>query len=164
MKTRKCIELSVFLIFILGVPDTIYGRCDGSPDLSARVVRFEVPQVSPLEALLRFGKEYDLCFGVEYVDGSLVRRKSDFTIQNTTIKGAIETILGSSVPAKIEVDNGVIEILPRVAPKEKAERTRGKRLYQRYRNGRITCLRPEVNALVEIGQFHPLLSPIPWVS
>lgn len=49
-----------------------------------------------------------------------MRGKSNFTIHNTTIKGAIETILGSSAPAKIEVHYGVIEISLRMVPKKKS--------------------------------------------
>jgi len=110
----------VFLVFILIAPGSIHARCDASRGLSTPVVKFEALQASPIEALLRFGEKYDLCFGIEYVDKSILTRQSNFNLQNTTTKGAIEAILGSSSPLNIESHYGVIEISPRVTVRKKS--------------------------------------------
>lgn len=67
-----------------------------------------------------FGREYDLCLGIEYVNASLLSEKAHIAAQNTTIQGAIQAILGANAPTRIKVRFGVIEIAPRVPAKEKS--------------------------------------------
>ena len=118
MSVINKILVVICLVMIFGADHVVYARCSGTPDLSASVSKFEALQVSPLEALLRFGRTYDLCFGIEYVDSSFVRGKSNFTLKNTTIKEAIGTILGPIAPFSIAVQYDVIEIMPKTASKQ----------------------------------------------
>jgi hypothetical protein len=118
-KAKHALPL-VFLALGLIAPDLVQARCTASPNLSAPVLEFEARQVSPVEALLKFGEKYDLCFGIEYVDRSLLTKQSNFSVQKTTIKGAIEAILGSDPSLRIEPHYGVIEISPRVPANKKS--------------------------------------------
>jgi hypothetical protein len=108
-----------FVILGLGLiaPSAVHAGCGASRNLSASVLKFEARQASTIEALIKFGEQNDLCFGIEYVDRSVLTKKLDFNIQNTTVRGAIETILGSR-PLSIEPHFGVIEISQR-RPKKK---------------------------------------------
>jgi len=110
----------VFLGLGLIVPSPVHAGCGAPRDLSAPVLKFEARQTSAIEALIRLGEKYDLCFGIEYVDRSVLTKKLDFNIQNTTVKGAIETILGSRSSFRIEPHYGVIEISPTVLANKKS--------------------------------------------
>jgi hypothetical protein len=106
--------LPVFLALLTIAPcPALAARCNASPDLSTQVAEFEVLQVSPVEALLKLGERYDLCFGIENVDQSLLTKVSNFKIPSTTMKGAIESILTSGPPFGLEIHHGVIEIRPK---------------------------------------------------
>ena len=120
MNKTKSALCFVFLGLGLIAPGPVYAGCSASRDLSARVLNFEARQTSAIEALIRFGEKYDLCFGIEYIDKSVLTKKSDFNIQNTTVKGAIETILGSRSSFRIERRYGVVEISPILLANQKS--------------------------------------------
>jgi len=116
--TKNLLMLALLAVVLMS-PVAIHARCDAVGDLSTPSAKFEASQVSPIEALMRFGEKNDLCFGVQYVDKSLLTTPSNFNIQNMTIREAIEKILGSGSSLKIESINGVIEISPRVTSGKK---------------------------------------------
>ncbi|MGA2431100.1 MAG: hypothetical protein ABSH13_21565 [Candidatus Acidiferrum sp.] len=87
--------------------------CNTSPDLSASVPAFRVQQASRIEALLRFGDENGLCFGIEEVDAALLTELADFDIKNSTVQATIKSILGPGHPITTEKHYGVIELRPR---------------------------------------------------
>ena len=116
----KSLLRSAFLAILLMSPSAIHARCDVLRDLSKPAAKFEASQISPIEALIRFGEKNDLCFGIQYVDKSLLTTRSNFNIQNMTIGAAIEKILGPGSSFKIEPLNGVIEISPRVTSGKKS--------------------------------------------
>jgi hypothetical protein len=95
---------------ILAIPEPAKAHCDASPDLSAPTIEFESLHASRIEALLRFGERYNLCFGIEYVDATLLTESTDLHIPGTTIQNAIKSILGQRRVLTTEVHNGVIEI------------------------------------------------------
>ena len=86
--------------------------CHTSPDLSASVAAFRVQQASRIEALLRFGDENGLCFGIEEVDAALLTELADFDIKNSTVQATIKSILGPEHPITTEKHYGVIEVRP----------------------------------------------------
>jgi hypothetical protein len=89
--------------------------CEASAELSAPIAEFEARQVSPIEALLRFGAQYHVCFGFQYVDESFLTRPADFHLRDTTVRDAVLRILDSGPPLAVEQYYGVIEISRRKA-------------------------------------------------
>ena len=100
------------ICLVLGTQFTARARCNPPPPLSASVAEFHTRQASRIEALIIFGEQHDLCFGIEQVDTALLTKLSDFDIESTSLVGAIRSILGSDHPATIEEHFGVIEIIP----------------------------------------------------
>ena len=115
MKGVAHIGVAAFLLMSCGVQASDKTQCDASADMSAPIAEFDAKQVSPLDALLRFGAEHHLCFGIEYVDQDLLTRPADFQLRNTTVKAAVLRILDSSPALTIEQHFGVIEIRRRMA-------------------------------------------------
>jgi hypothetical protein len=103
------------LLFAFGSPLWAQSGCDVSVQLSAPIAEFQARQVSPIEALLAFGAERHVCFGIQYVDESLLTRPADFYLRNTTVRDAVVRILGSGPPLVVEQHDGVIEITRRTA-------------------------------------------------
>ena len=96
----------------LGMQVSARASCNTLPVLSTSVADFHVRQISRIEALLIFGEERNLCFGIEKVDTTLLTELSDFDIGKTTVEGAIRLILGSDHSVTIEQHFGIIEIIP----------------------------------------------------
>jgi hypothetical protein len=86
--------------------------CNTSGGLSATVPEFQSRGASRVEALLRLGERYHLCFGIEEVDKALLTEPADIQLGRVTVKRAIESIVGSEHAVRIEQHYGVIEILP----------------------------------------------------
>lgn len=110
---KDIIRRSIWLgwaLLLVRVPLLAQTNCDTSKNLSAPVTDFEVQQTSPVEALLRLGEKYNLCYGIEYVDRPLLTEPADFYIKNNTIEGALKLILASVPDLRIQTKNGVIEI------------------------------------------------------
>jgi hypothetical protein len=68
---------------------------------------------------MRFGRERNLCFGLEYVTPSLLTGITDLRIHDVSLLRAIELILGEA-ELEIRVDNAVIVITRRVPPTERS--------------------------------------------
>lgn len=84
--------------------------CDASPNMSARITEFEAQHVSPVEALLRFGAEHRICFGIKYVDVNLLTRPVDVRLRGVTVGDAVLRILNTGLPLRLEQHYGVVEI------------------------------------------------------
>lgn len=110
----KTVFLSfAFLVFFAA--QSVHAGCIQAPDLSARVAEFSSNQASRVGALLRFGQNRNLCFGLEYVTPSLLTEVTDLRVHDVTVLKAIELILGEP-QLEIRVDNRVIVITRRVLP------------------------------------------------
>lgn len=83
-------------------------RCNS--DLSTGVAEFNSIQISRIDALLRFGKQYNVCFGIEYVDMKLLTEPVDLHIRNSSVRDAIRSILGDERLLSIKLSNGIVEI------------------------------------------------------
>jgi hypothetical protein len=106
------IRIFWLICWFLGTQLSAQASCNLNPDLSAKITEFHARQISRIEALLRFGNDNALCFGIEQVDPGLLTELTDFDIRRTTVNGAIKSILGSEHPVRIEQHYGVIEIGP----------------------------------------------------
>jgi hypothetical protein len=107
--TRHLFLLSSFLLAMSG-PPLASAHCDTSPDLSAVVAEFDSTQISRIDALLRFGKIRNVCFGIEYIDTKLLTEPVDFHIRNMSVRDAIKRILGQERMLSVRLNNGVVEI------------------------------------------------------
>jgi hypothetical protein len=103
----------LLVCLFLGTRLSANATCNTSPDLSASVGAFRVQQASRIAALLKFGDENGLCFGIEEVDAALLGELADFDIKNSTVQATIESILGPEHPITAEKHYGVIEVRPR---------------------------------------------------
>ncbi len=101
-----------WLICLLSVslgPHLAHAGCVG-PNLSTQIPDFQVLQTSRINALLRFGETYNLCFGVEYVDAALLTEVMDIHVRASTVGEAITSILGKERLLSVEVHEGIIQI------------------------------------------------------
>jgi hypothetical protein len=57
------------LLVGVAIPVAMSARCD-PPNLRAPIRAFDARHVSRVEALLKLGQEYNVCFGIEYVDNA----------------------------------------------------------------------------------------------
>jgi hypothetical protein len=105
---KKAVLRVVSLLSCSLAPSLARGRC-AEPSLSARVPEFEAQQTSRIEALLRFGEANNLCFGIEYVDASLLTDPVNFKIQAGSVQQTVHSILGKG-SFLIGSHDGVIEI------------------------------------------------------
>lgn len=90
-------------------PNLAHARCT-DPNLFEQIPELQIPRTSRIEALLRFGEAYNLCFGLEYVDAALLTDPTDVHIEAGTMGQAIKSILGNGRIFSIEVHEGIIEI------------------------------------------------------
>jgi hypothetical protein len=74
----------VCLLSISFGPHLAHAGCAG-PNLSSQIPDFQVLQTSRINALLRFGETYHLCFGVEYVDAALLTEVTDIQVRASTV-------------------------------------------------------------------------------
>jgi hypothetical protein len=84
--------------------------CNRLVKLSQPVGEFEIRKVSRIHALLQFGKENGICFGIEYVDRGFLTELTDVELSNTTVGRAIESILGAMPALSIITRGGIVEI------------------------------------------------------
>jgi hypothetical protein len=100
----------VCLLFTALAPNPARASC-ADPNLFAEIPEFQALQISRINALLRFGETHNLCFGVEYVDATLLNNPADIHIEAGTMTGeAIKLILGKEESFSVDVHEGVIEI------------------------------------------------------
>jgi hypothetical protein len=105
----------VFLALIAA--RTAHAGCIRAPDLSKTVSEFRANQTSRVDALLQFGQDRNLCFGLEYVTPSLLIDLADLRIHDVTLREAIKLILGEP-GLEIRVDKSVIVVTRRVPAAE----------------------------------------------
>ena len=110
MKSTNRLFCLLFVLLIAVIPMSANAHCNTTPDLSATSSEFEVGQTSRIDALLRFGEIHKLCFGIEYVDATLLTELANFHLRPVPIRDAIRSILGEQRLFAVQLSNGVIEI------------------------------------------------------
>jgi hypothetical protein len=116
MPIRRSILVVIFSLVVV----RIVPAC-ANPDLSGRVPDFRASQVSRVEALLRFGDANNLCFGIEYVDSSLLRDRVEINVQSGTVEDAVKSIMDGSNRVSIKVVDGVVEVGPLISNPSKTK-------------------------------------------
>lgn len=113
---KRICPIAFFLVILAG--KHTYAGCI-YPNLSSEVPEFQSTNASRIDVLLRFGEANKLCFGVEYIDATLLTSPANIRIPaGASIEGAVRTILGSQPALTIEVHDGIIGI-SRSAPETK---------------------------------------------
>lgn len=105
MKLLK--TLAVVLVF--AVIETAAGERNATSVLSSQVNHFSLGRTSVLEALLWFGRDQRVCFGIEF-SGPDLSRTVQVEADTSTVEEVVRKILGQPGVYSLSVSHGVILI------------------------------------------------------